>query len=145
MLARGERKRLLAQAVELYSEGVEPTGRESAAAPDLPPPTQYLRELDEEQQAVIDDVRQMLAEILTIVSSRSMLPEPPPSAIVATVNGAEMVAQAEVLAGQDDWLTKLLPSFTYLTTLAFLDRALALELADRVRELADEAEREADG
>jgi hypothetical protein len=143
MLARGERKRLLAKVVDLYAEGEIVPGRESAAAIWLPPSVHPSGLVDEEQQAVIDEVRQMLAEVLVAVRSRSVLPKPPPSLMTATIGGAEMVAHSEILAGSDDWLTTLLPSFTYLATLPYLDRDQALELADRVRELAEKAQLEA--
>jgi hypothetical protein len=139
MLDRGEREALLAAVVELYVKG----GASERGWPEeirSVPRTAFAGSLDAEQEALVAEVSDALWLIVSAVSASSKLEPPPRNAVIASLGGAEMVMRAEIVAGKTDWLPKLLSSFTYLATVAFLERDEALRLAERAAELCRAAE-----
>ena len=135
MLARGEREALLG-VVELYAEGEPDPGNDLDRDDPDRAAGRVCRFADSGAGGLVDEVSDALELLVRTVSARSTLPPPPSSAAVASLGGAEMVMRAEFVAGRTEWLPRLLPSFAYLATVAFLDREEALRLAEQVGELA---------
>ena len=140
MLARDEREDLLAATVDLYSRGgVEPDDCPCAERSGSFSERVFGGGLSAEDEAQVREVTTALESIVRAIRPRSPLPPPPATAVVAAIGGAEMLMHAEILAGRSDWLPRLLPSFTFVTSVPFLDRDESLRLSDRTRELVEQA------
>lgn len=136
MLTSEARGRLLASVIELY----EKSGEVIADPPRQsfgPVPIRGMGpSLTAGQEAVLAEVMGTLTRIVAVVATRTAAPTPPTNVVIAALSGAEIVMRGEILIGRDDWLPRLLPSFTFLATLPFLDRERALQLAARTERLA---------
>lgn len=134
MMSGRELERLLEQVVSIYEDN---PGRET---PDEGSPegvSTCSPPVDERWEEVIAAVLRALRRIVAAVEPRSVLPPAPASALRGALGGADLVMRSEVIAGRGDGLLELLPSFAYLTTIAFLDYAEALRGCERVRELLE--------
>lgn len=136
MPARGKRRRLLTAVIELYEQVGEVRGDRAPRRADRPPVPTFGVRLSDAQERVLPEVMEALTRIIEVVEARTSAPPPPANAVVAALGGAEIVMRSEMLLGRDDWLPRLLPSFTYLATIPFLDRDVALRFAARTERLA---------
>lgn len=136
MLARDRRETLLAALVNLYVEdgGDEPDGEWDAVACE-PPRAAFAGLLSEEEERAVAAITRALTQITAAVARRTTAPPPPPSAITGALCGAELVMRSEIISGNPERVTELLPSFAYLATLPYLQHAKALQLSRRAGEL----------
>jgi hypothetical protein len=138
MLAEEGRRRLLAAVVEIYARAGGGEDGPPTDGIEVPPAIGPGLGLNEAQEEAVKDVVAALTRILALVRSRNPDPELPGNILVAALGGAEMVMRSEIIVGREDWLPRLLPSFTYLTTLPILDRDEALGLAAETEKVVDE-------
>ena len=130
MLTGNDRRRLLAAVVELYERAGDDLDGSPAAATRARALTAFGMRLTDAQEVEVAEVRVALIRILAVVEARGSAASSLPSNVTdATLGGAEIVMRCEICAGRDDWLPRLLPSFTYLVTVPLLDREEALRLA----------------
>ncbi len=61
------------------------------------------------------------------------------SAVIAALDGAELVMRGEILLGNGARLSVMVPSFAFLATLPVTGKERALELSRRVEELLEDA------
>jgi hypothetical protein len=61
------------------------------------------------------------------------------NAVIAALDGAELVTRGEILLGNGAGLSGLAPSFAFLATLPVTGKERALELSRRVEELLEDA------
>jgi hypothetical protein len=88
---------------------------------------------DEEEMIVA--VMRMLRGVSAIAERDAALPPPPPNAVYGVLSSSELMMRWECLDGRGGEVPGLLHGFTYLATVFFLDRDLALRKSEEVRAL----------
>ncbi len=81
----------------------------------------------------------LLRQVASAAEAVSTLPPPPPNTLYAVLSSSELIMRWECLAGRSGELAGLLPGFTYLATVFFLDRQAALRQSDEVKALVERA------
>ncbi len=64
---------------------------------------------------------------------------PRPQAVLAALDGAEMVIRGELMTGNADHLPRMMPSFVFLVALPIVEQDRALALSRRTAELISRA------
>ncbi len=136
MTTAGELGRLLARVETVYADhgGAGSGSPVHLIARDCTP---GLVAADEE---LLVAVLETLRRIAAAAERASTLPAPPATALRAALGGAELVMRAELIAGRRDAVPEMLPAFTYIATVPFLDRAEALRRSARVRGIVEDEE-----
>jgi hypothetical protein len=95
--------------------------------------------LNSEDELLVARVRRGLARIAAALSAGGS-DNSSASAVVAALDGAEMVMRGELVRGKAEQLPALMPSFVFLVALTVVDQDRALELSKRTEELLGKAE-----
>jgi hypothetical protein len=139
----GNLKRLLDDVRSVYLLSVEaaPAGESGGLIPYsglVDPPA--VGRADEE---LIASVMALLRDVAGIAERTSTLKPPPSGVVYGVLSSSELIMRWECLAGRREEVLGHLHGFTYLATIFFLDRELALRRSDEVRALVEAAGYEA--
>ena len=135
----GNLERLLAEILAVYKAPETPGwgAGESGQAPYTgltAPPA-----VGPDDEHTIVAVVHLLRRVARAAEEASSLPPPPPNTLYAVLSSSELIMRWECLAGRSGELAGLLPGFTYLATVFFLDRQAALRRSDEVKALVERA------
>jgi hypothetical protein len=131
----GNLEQLLAEILAVYLPS-SATSRPLGQMPEVPyaglsePPA-----VNPEEEEMIASVMRMLRAISAVAERNAVLPPPPPNAVYGVLSSAELMMRWECLDGRGAEAPGLLHGFTYLATVFFLDRDLALRKSEQVRAL----------
>jgi hypothetical protein len=84
-------------------------------------------------EELVSRLRTSLARISAALGARPG--DPRGQAVLAALDGAEMVVRGELLVGNADQLPRLMPSFVFLVALPIVEQDRALELSRRTAQL----------
>jgi hypothetical protein len=96
-----------------------------------------LGRLDAEDEELIVGLRCALARLASAAELGEGDGGMPEMAVIAALDGVELVMRGEILLGNDARLPLLMPSFAFLTTLPVAGKVRALALSRRVEELLE--------
>jgi hypothetical protein len=92
---------------------------------------------DWEDEELIAGLRGALARLASAAQRGEGADGAPDGAVLAALDGAELVMRGEILLGNGGRLAALVPSFAFLATLPVIGRERALDLSRRAEKLLE--------
>jgi len=115
-----------------YSE----TGKAPGARSTLAEEGVMAQILSPKEESLVTGIREGLAKIAAAVAGRSDRSNI--RAVLAALDGVEMVVRGELMNGNEDQLPRLMPSFVFLVALPTAGQNRAIELSKRTAALVQE-------
>jgi hypothetical protein len=93
--------------------------------------------LPAQEESLVRTIKRKLFQIAT-AASVVKIEGPPPDAVSAALDGAEMVMRGELVSGNADRLLSMMPSFVFLVTVPVVEHGQALALSRRTAKLIEQ-------